>query len=107
LLEQEIRRAIGRRIKECRGALSLSQIELAAALRVTPQAVSKWEKGDTMPSHRVWFDIAPVLGTSTDYLIRGVRMVPYSPSPMLARIFRPQECHRCAARQQEQLETAP
>ncbi len=41
--------SIGKKIKELRGQKGLTQEKLAAALNVTPQAVSKWENETALP----------------------------------------------------------
>ena len=40
---------IGRRISKLRKEQNLTQVELADKLGITYQAVSNWERGDTMP----------------------------------------------------------
>ena len=44
--------SLGNNIKYARKKLGLTQEELAGQLGVTPQAVSKWEKGTGMPDIR-------------------------------------------------------
>ena len=41
--------AFGKQIADGRKAKGLSQVELAEMLFVTPQAVSKWERGESLP----------------------------------------------------------
>lgn len=48
----EIARAIGRRIRERRLLLGLTQEDLAAAVGVHQTTVSEWERGDVCPSRR-------------------------------------------------------
>ena len=38
---------LGNKIRELRKANSLTQEQLAASLNISPQAVSKWEMGDS------------------------------------------------------------
>ena len=60
---------IGLRIKALREALGLSQSAVAAKVSCTMQAVSKWERGESLPSLSRLGCLARVLGTTTDYLI--------------------------------------
>lgn len=81
--------AIGLRLKECRLSLKLSQPEVAAKLGRTPQAISKWEKGGSMPSGRDWQVLGKLYGVSLDYLVYGVRTMPVSDyAATMATIFR-------------------
>ena len=52
---------IGKRISEQRKKLGLTQEQLAEAIGVTPQAVSKWENGHNLPDIDNLFVIAEVL----------------------------------------------
>lgn len=47
----------------------LKQVNLANALQVTPQAVSKWEKGANLPDVEALTRIARLFDVSTDYLL--------------------------------------
>jgi len=49
-------------ITELRKARGLTQDELAARLNITPQAVSKWERGAGLPDVTLFPDIAKLLG---------------------------------------------
>ena len=40
-------------------------------MNVTPQAVSKWERGETLPDVGVLVDLANVLETTTDNILMG------------------------------------
>lgn len=51
-------------ISELRKEKGLTQEELAGKLRITPQAVSKWERGGGMPDVTLFPDLARVLGVS-------------------------------------------
>ncbi len=42
-------KSIGHKITEARKKLSLSQAELAKQVNISPQAVGKWERGESMP----------------------------------------------------------
>ena len=55
---------VGSFIKDKRNEKNLTQKELAEVLNVTPQAVSKWEKGETLPDTAILLDLALHLETS-------------------------------------------
>ncbi len=61
---------IGRRLKVARAAAGLSLRELEARIGglVTAQAISKYERDDSVPSSGVLIALADALGVSSDYL---------------------------------------
>lgn len=60
---------IGLKIRLLREKHGLKQINLANALQVTPQAVSKWEKGANLPDVEVLMRISRLFNVSTDFLL--------------------------------------
>ena len=60
---------IGKRIKDLRKKNDLTQEKLATLLGVTDKAVSKWERGATMPDLALIVPMARLLGGSTDTLL--------------------------------------
>jgi transcriptional regulator with XRE-family HTH domain len=60
---------IGQRIRHLREKHGLKQINLANALQVSPQAVSKWERGAAHPEIPVLLKMAALFDVSTDYLL--------------------------------------
>lgn len=63
---------IGERIQKLRKKQGLTQASLAKRLFVTPQAVSQWERGITIPDTEKLADIAAVLHTTVSKLTGGV-----------------------------------
>lgn len=59
---------IGGKIKTLRLARSMTQEQLAQALHVSAQAVSKWENGSSMPDIQLLPELSVTLGTSIDSL---------------------------------------
>lgn len=60
---------IGSKITKLRKDLNLTQLELAEKIYVTPQAVSKWEKGKSVPSIEVLIELTKLFNISIDYLL--------------------------------------
>ena len=63
---------LGNRIRSQREKRSLKQQDVANALDITPQAVSKWERGENAPDVVTLGPLARLLGTSVDWLL-GVK----------------------------------
>ncbi len=76
---------LGERIYSLRKARRLSQEELAAAVGVSRQAVSKWELGESQPEVDKAVLLAQALGVTTDQLLLGAEpqeeAAPASPVP--------------------------
>jgi class 3 adenylate cyclase len=60
---------LGRRLRERREQRRLKQADVANAVQVTPQAVSKWERGENAPDIILLPSLAKVLDVSTDWLL--------------------------------------
>lgn len=61
----------GRYIASLRKEKSMTQAELAERLNISFQAVSKWERGECLPDSGILLELAEILGTTTDSLLRG------------------------------------
>ena len=62
---------VGEQIAALRRAKGLTQSELGERLGVSFQAVSKWERGETLPDITLLPDLAKVLETTIDFLLCG------------------------------------
>lgn len=62
---------VGRRIREEREALGISQEELARRIFVSRQTVSNWETGKTYPDVQSLLIMSGLFGTSVDSLVKG------------------------------------
>jgi class 3 adenylate cyclase len=60
---------LGNTIKSYRTRLGFTQNDLASALQVSPQAVSKWERGENAPDIAALPALSEVLGVSIDTLL--------------------------------------
>lgn len=65
--------SLGERIVELRTLCGLNQNQLAKAMDVSRQAVSKWETGQTTPDALNLIRLADVLETDIEYLTTGRR----------------------------------
>ena len=62
---------IGQYIQHLRKAAGMTQKELAEKLNISFQAVSKWERGDTLPDTGILLDLCDALNTTADKLLNG------------------------------------
>jgi transcriptional regulator with XRE-family HTH domain len=60
---------LARKIRAQREKRGLKQQDVANALRLSPQAVSKWERGENAPDIAVLARLASLLGVTTDWLL--------------------------------------
>ena len=65
---------IGRFIAECRKKANLTQLQLADRLGITDKAVSKWERGITMPDTSIMLTLCDILGISVIELLSGEKI---------------------------------
>ncbi len=61
--------SFGGRIAEYRQNKGMTQEELAGRIGVTPQALSKWERNQSLPDISILSDLCFTLGVSADYLL--------------------------------------
>lgn len=61
--------SVGRTIFELRAAKGWTQEQLGQRMNVSAQAVSKWEKGESLPDISLVVDLAQILCCTTDYLL--------------------------------------
>ena len=62
---------IGKFIAECRKTSNLTQAQLAEKLNITDRAVSKWERGKSMPDSSVMLELCDVLKITVNDLLSG------------------------------------
>ena len=65
---------IGEKIASQRKTKGMTQNELAEALFVTHQAVSKWENGKSLPSIEVLVELTNLFGVSIEYLLENTEI---------------------------------
>ncbi len=62
---------VGEQIAVLRKAKGITQSELGERIGVSFQAVSKWERGETLPDITILPDIANILETTIDFILLG------------------------------------
>ena len=82
--------SIGERITELRTARNISQGQLANALSVSRQAISKWENDQSSPDTIHLIQLADILDTEVAYLATGVRPV-YQEAPIVVNLVKKED----------------
>lgn len=67
---QDLRQIIAKNISELRKTNKITQLELAEKLNYSDKAVSKWERGESIPDVSVLVEIADIFSVSLDYLVK-------------------------------------
>jgi transcriptional regulator with XRE-family HTH domain len=66
---EDLKPIIARNITQLRQGAKMTQIELADKLNYSDKAVSKWERGESIPDVTVLKSIADLFGVTLDYLV--------------------------------------
>lgn len=78
---------IGNKIAEARKRKGLSQAQLAGQIFISPQAVGKWERGESMPDILTIIRLAEILGVDLNYfsgdVVSASGEVPSSGPPVM------------------------
>jgi len=78
---------IGKKIAEARKRSGVSQAQLAGQLFISPQAVGKWERGESMPDILTIIRLAEILGVDLNYfsgdVVSASGEVPSSAPPVI------------------------
>ena len=65
---------IGKFIAECRKKVKLTQMQLAERLGITDRAVSKWERGLSLPDASIMLELCDILEISVNDLLCGEKI---------------------------------
>ena len=76
--EEEIRKLFGESVTESRKRCGITQLSLAEKLNYSDKAVSKWERGESLPDVFTIMKIAETLGVTMSYLL-GEEDLPKTP----------------------------
>lgn len=66
---EELRVTVARNLANCRRAAGLTQLQLAEKLNYSDKAVSKWERGESLPDVAVLCELSRMYGVTLDYLV--------------------------------------
>ena len=66
---ENLNEIIGKKLLYLRKRNKLTQAELAEKLSYSDKAISKWEKGESLPSVEVFYKISKLYSVSLDYII--------------------------------------
>ena len=65
---------IGKFIAECRKNVNLTQMQLSEKLGITDKAISKWERGISMPDTSIMLELCDILKISVNELLSGEKI---------------------------------
>ena len=65
---------IGKFIAECRKQKGLTQMQLSEKLGITDKAISKWERGISIPDASIMLEVCGILGISVNELLSGEKI---------------------------------
>ena len=68
---EKLKTQIGNNIATCRRQCNMTQAELAQKLNYSDKAVSKWERGESVPDVMTLAQLAEVFGVGLDALVGG------------------------------------
>ena len=73
---EQLKSIIAGNIADLRRAHKMTQLDLAEKLNYTDKAISKWERGESIPDVLVLKSIADLFGVTVDYLLEEVHVEP-------------------------------
>ncbi len=65
----DLKPIIAKNITDLRVAAGMTQIDLAESLNYSDKAISKWERGESVPDVSVLLRVAELFGVTLDYLV--------------------------------------
>ena len=75
-----LKNIIAQNIAQLRRENNMTQLELAEKLNYSDKAISKWERGESIPDVAVLKNIADIFLVSVDYLLEEVHKKPVQPA---------------------------
>ncbi len=81
----ELKQIIAENIASLRRSSELTQADLAEKLNYTDKAVSKWERGESIPDVAVLKTIAELFGVTVDYLLTADHDKSEAPTPTVEK----------------------
>ena len=74
--DEKLKRQIGRNIANFRKRMGWTQVELAEKLNYSDKAVSKWERGESVPDVLTLADLADAVGVTVNDLLADLNALP-------------------------------
>ncbi len=88
---------VGEQIAALRKSKGITQSELGERIGVSFQAVSKWERGETLPDISLLPDLAKILETTVDFILLGnEKVIEYKGRFLVSDIKKGLDCLKCA-----------
>ena len=82
---EKLKTQIGSNIAACRKQCGLTQAELAQKLNYSDKAVSKWERGESVPDVMTLAQLAEILGVTLNTLLGNTEQTPAPVEPAKPR----------------------
>lgn len=82
---------VGTKITEARKRMNISQAELAERLFISPQAVGKWERGESVPDIITVTRLAEILGVDLNYFSENFQSAAMERTPVESLVKQPTE----------------
>ena len=76
---EDLRAVVAQNLAQCRKSAGLTQLQLAEKLNYTDKAVSKWERGESLPDLTVLVALSELYGVSVDYFVSEHKKPPIAP----------------------------
>ncbi len=83
----DLKAAIAKNITTLRKEKRMTQAEFAEKINYTDKAVSKWERGESLPDIEVLKSVADLFGVSLDYLVQEEHKETEKPAHQAARVI--------------------
>ncbi len=68
-MSADLKQIVSKNIAELRIACKMTQLELGHALSYSDKAVSKWERGESVPDAYVLLEMSKLFGVTVDYIL--------------------------------------
>ena len=68
--EKDLKDIVAKNISELRVRVKLTQLELGNAISYSDKAISKWERGESIPDAYVLLKLSEIFGVTVDYLLK-------------------------------------
>jgi len=91
--DETIKSMLGKNIGAYRKRQGLTQATLAEKLNYSDKAVSKWERGESIPDVLTLMQLAEVFGVTVDDLLRDPNRLPEQTGPVVGKMEKAVEKH--------------